>query len=373
MGLISTIAGNGNNGYNGDSILATLAELNYPNCVTVDTNDNIYICDVDNYRIRKVDSHSGNIYTILGNGVSIFSGDGGQASNATVKGLASICIDNYGNIYVGEFNRIRKINAFGFITTVAGNGIAGCSGDGGLATNAQIGGVTVCTDKTKNIFFADAGLGECRIGKIDSFGLISTVAGNDTGYIYNGDNIPATSANICPMGLGFDNLGNLFFSDAKSNRIRMIDNFSIIHDVVGNGISGFSGDGGNATNAELSLPSGINFDKCNNLYITDLNNARIRKVTFDTLCINKSLTPEMSTNNPPCSIYPNPAYSELHIDNLKSQTAYSVYNLTGIVEQAGTLNAGSNTVEVGYLQNGLYFFEATLEDGERIIRKFIKY
>ena len=282
-GIITTVAGGGS-GSLGDGNLATLAVLNEPTTVLVDTFGNLYIADAGNYRVRKVDFSTGIIHTICGNGVEGFSNDGGLADTTQLSIPDNICFDKFGNLYVADqVNlRVRKINTAGIISTFAGSGgfsVTG-TGDGGIATAATfnfIAGVT--SDDTGNIYIADYNAGKVR--KVDTFGIIHTIAGNGT-PTYMGDGVPAIEAQIAPVWLGFNDTGNLFIADKYNRRVYKIDNAGVIHSIAGNGMTGYGGDGGTATTASLDFPAGISFDACGNLYIPDVNNKRIRKVTFNT-------------------------------------------------------------------------------------------
>ncbi len=177
-------------------------------------------------------------------------------------------------------HRVRKVDRFGIISTYAGVGITGCSGDGGPATLAKISSWGLVLDAYRNLFIADCSVGESRIAKVDTNGIISTFAGTDTGYIFNGDGIPATLANIGAYRMQINGAGELFFADPGNNRIRKIDRSGLIQTVAGDGVAGYSGDGGPATLAELYTPTGAAFDECGSLVFPDLDNYRIRKVTF---------------------------------------------------------------------------------------------
>jgi RHS repeat-associated protein len=283
---INTIAGNGtNNGYNGDGELATSAELTPAGGVAVDSAGNIYIADFHNQRIRKVTVSTGDISTVAGNGTAGYSGDGGSAISAELQGPSGVALDSAGNIYIADEqnNRIRKVTvSTGYISTVAGTGTAGYSGDGGAAISAKLNvpyGVAV--DSAGNIYIADEG--NNRIRKVTSTGAISTVAGNGTaGYL--GDGGAATSAELYdPFGVGVDGAGNIYIADFANNRIREVTaSTGYISTVAGNGTAGFSGDGGAAISAELNYPIGVAVDSAGNIYITDGQNERIRKVAGST-------------------------------------------------------------------------------------------
>ena len=276
--LISTFAGNGTAGYTGDGGPATAAELKNPIGVTVDGSGNVYIVDSWNGLIRKVTT-AGIISTVAGIGTIGYTGDGGPATSAKMHYPFAVAIDGSGNMYISDqYNQvIRKVNTSGIISTIAGNDTAGYSGDGGVATSAKLnypGGVAV--DGSGNVYFSDNN--NNRIRKVNTSGIISTIAGNGTAG-YSGDGSAATTAEFnSPTALAIDGSGNIFIADENNNRIRKINTSGIISTVAGNGTSGFTGDGSTATSAELSSPSGIAVDGTGNLFITDRNNYRIRKV-----------------------------------------------------------------------------------------------
>ncbi|MEK4358706.1 S-layer homology domain-containing protein [Paenibacillus sp. FSL M7-1455] len=278
-GTISTVAGNGTAGSSGDGGAAWMAQLNYPYGVAVDSGGNLYIADTLNHRVRKVDA-SGNINTVAGNGTAGSSGDGGAAASAQLNKPFGVAVDSGGNLYIADTlnHRVRKVDTSGNISTVAGNGTAGSSGDGGAAASAQLNkpyGVAV--DSGGNLYIADTF--NHRIRKVDASGNISTVAG--TGTAGNpGEGEFATSANIkYPYGVAVDSGGNLFYvADDGSSRVRKVDASGKISTVAGNGTAGSSGDGGAAALAQLYLPYGVAVDSGGNLYIADTYNQRVRKV-----------------------------------------------------------------------------------------------
>ena len=276
--IITTIAGNGTPGYKGDGGFAPSAELDYPTGVCIDTSGNIYIADQGNYVIRKVNP-SGIITTVAGNGKAGYSGDGGDAKLAEFNYIMGMCVDISGNIYLADYYNqcIRMINPAGIITTVAGNGIQGFSGDGGPATAAELFKPNnVCVDTSGNLYIVDT-YNE-RIRKVSSTGIITTVAGNGI-QGYSGDGGLATAAALLvPQSVCVDLSGNLYIADGDS-RIRMVNSAGIITTIAGNGIPGFSGDGGAANQAQINLPRGICTDIYGNLYIGDGSNARVRKIT----------------------------------------------------------------------------------------------
>jgi sugar lactone lactonase YvrE len=282
-GIISTIAGNGTCAYAGDSKQATSAELFEPSGVAVDSAGNIYIADWDNSRIRKVTASTGIITTVAGNGSKGFSGDGNKATSAKLNSPFGVALDSAGNIYIADVDnyRIRKVTvSTGFISTVAGNGTAGYSGDGGAATSAELVGPTgVAVDAAGNIYIADS-YGD-RIRKVTaSTGIISTVAGNGFNG-HSGDGGPATSAELYyPYGVAVDTVGNIYIADSDNYRIRKVTaSTGIISTMAGNGTCGYSGNGGTATSAELCLGlGGLAVDGAGNVYIADQYNERTRAV-----------------------------------------------------------------------------------------------
>jgi sugar lactone lactonase YvrE len=281
-GVISTVAGNGSYGFSGDGGLATNARLTSPSGVAVDAAGDLFIADTFNNRVRKVDP-SGVISTVAGNGVPGYSGDGGPATSAALFQPFTVVVDGSGNLFIADsFNhRIRKVDPSGVITTVAGNGTAGYSGDGGPATAASLNyPYSVALDAAGDLFIAD--YFNDRVRKVNPSGMISTVAGNGT-HGYSGDGGLATSAALAgPVRVAVDAAGNLFIADGNNNRLRKVDSNGMITTVAGNGIQGYSGDGGPATSASLTGPSGVAVDAGGNLFLSDAYNAVIRKVSVAT-------------------------------------------------------------------------------------------
>jgi sugar lactone lactonase YvrE len=281
-GIITTVAGNGTAGYSGDGGAATSAELYYPTGVALDAAGNIYIADIGNNLIRKVTVSTGDISTVAGNHTEGYSGDGGPATKAEMNSPYDVAVDTSGNIYISDSNnyRIREVTAStGIITTVAGTGVGGYSGDGGPATNAKITEpMGLVLDASGSIYFAD--WGNVRIRKVAvSSGDISTVAGNGSEG-YSGDGGPATAAQLYyPYGVAVDAAGNIYIADDANDRIRRVTvSTGDIDTVAGNGTAGYFGDGGAATSAALKYPYGVAVDTANNIYIADEGNNRIRAV-----------------------------------------------------------------------------------------------
>jgi len=287
-GIITTVAGNGTLGFSGDGGPATNAHLYLPSGVAADGAGNLFITDLGNNRVRKV-STNGIITTVAGNGSlpsSASSGDGGPATNAPMIPYG-LTVDGVGNLFVDENTRVRKVSVNGTITTVAGNLIGGFSGDGGPATNAQLGppvGVLVsfglhgtAVSRSGDLFIADAY--NNRVRKVSASGIITTVVGNGTPS-FSGDGGLATNAQLrVPSGVAVDGAGNLFIADVGNNRVRKVSNSGLITTVAGNGTLGYSGEGGPATNAQLGGPFGVAADGAGNLFIADAYNDRVLEVS----------------------------------------------------------------------------------------------
>ncbi|MFL3025323.1 MAG: LamG-like jellyroll fold domain-containing protein [Candidatus Neomarinimicrobiota bacterium] len=261
-GTITTLAGRSPNYQS--NILANNAEIMNPRNIWIDNNDHIYVPDQGLNRLLKIDK-SGIITTIAGTGEGGFSGDGGPAVLAQIDGPRGVTGDNVGNLYLseGNGNRIRKIDIYGNISTYAGTGSAGYSGDGGAATSAEIEFPYVLKYYNDALYFAD--LQNSRVRKIDSNGVITTVAGNGDGSI-SGDGGAATSAGIpCPATLDFDSEGNMYIGDYCDHVIRKVGTDGNISNFAGTGTNGYNGDGGAATSAQISYPINLTVDKADNV------------------------------------------------------------------------------------------------------------
>jgi sugar lactone lactonase YvrE len=276
--IITTVAGTGQYGYSGDDGSALTANLAGPEGVIVDVDHNLYIADGGNNVIRKV-ATNGIITTVAGNGTEGYSGDGGQATNAELRNPTALAIDSFGNLFIADTGNhsIRKVATDGIITTVAGIGTPGYYGDTGPATKAQLTspeGLTL--DATGNLYIADTF--NHRIRKVAIDGNITTIAGNGSPG-YSGDGGSATVSELnAPTSVALDAAGNLYIADANNNRIRRCAKNGTISTVVGNGLAGYSGDGGPSKSASLNSPIGIAFDAAGHLYIADYLNERVREV-----------------------------------------------------------------------------------------------
>jgi uncharacterized protein (TIGR03437 family) len=317
--VISTVAGIPQvQGFFGDGALATVAQLYKPQRVAVDSKGNYYISDFYTNAVRMVTLSTGNIATIAGNGTPGFAGDNGAATEANIRDVHGIAVDSAGNVYIADTanNRIRKIDTKGIITTFAGNGSQGFAGDGAAASKATMwfpAGLTI--DGSGNLYVAD--YGNSTVRKITSAGTISTVAGTGSwglsadggaasktalaspmslavdgaGNLYIGDvgsasirkvttdgNIKTLVSGVVPQSLTVDAAGNLYFVDGVSSVVQKILPSGTILTIAGTGQMGYSGDGGQATLAQLDQPAGLAIDPSGNLYVADSDNQIIRQL-----------------------------------------------------------------------------------------------
>jgi len=362
-GIITTFAGDSIQGYSGDGGLSNHASLNHPYGVSTDAAGNVYIVDEYNQCIRKVNT-GGIIATIAGNGTYGFSGDGAAATNAELGVPYNVTTDALGNLYiVDSYNhRIRKVSTSGIISTFAGNGVQGYTGDGGYATNAELNypeGVAV--DFKGNVYIADSD--NQRIRKVSANGIITTFAGIGTRGM-SGDGGVATNAQLgSPSGITTDTVGNLYISDAFNNNIRKVDANGIISTIAGNGTQGYSGDGGLAINAALYSPTGVAVDYVGNIFIADLGNNRIRKISVNTTTI----TERIPDRNEQLIVYPNPSKSIIKIeliDNNKIIEA-SLLDLFG----KEILKTSIEYIDLENLPEGVYFL--MVKTGKSILTKKI--
>ncbi len=282
-GIVNVVAGTGINFSSGDGGLAVNACLTQPTAIALDTQGNLYIAEIANF-IRKV-TPDGIITTIAGTGDAGSEGDDGPAVDAQFGRISGLAVDTAGNLYVADRinNNVRKIAADGIITTFAGNGQSGSTGDNGTATAAELNLLTrIVFDSAGNLYILQASSiagadPENRVRKVDTRGIITTVAG---GGSLTGDGIVATAASVFPAGITADASGNLYIADAQTYGIRKVDTQGRISTIAGSGKKGFAGDGGSAFSTRFYFrSSSLAFDTAGNLLIADDVNERIRKLT----------------------------------------------------------------------------------------------
>jgi len=293
---ITTFAGTGAIGFFGDGGQATAAKFHFPMTARTDKAGNLYIVDYGNKRIRKI-APNGLISEIAGNGSGTHSGDGGPATSAGIGFPESVALDSIGNIYIGENQAmayyqdttgysypvaqswVRKINTSGIITTIAGTGLFHpFSGAGGPATAATFQSVNdVVPDNQGNLYIADGNA--MAVWKVNASGILTLFAGWNI-YGNSGDGGPATAASFeFPSALLSDGNGNLLIADVSANTIRKVNSLGIVSTLCGNGTPGYFGDGGPATAGEVSGPQGLAMDKNGNIFIADNGNNVIRVIT----------------------------------------------------------------------------------------------
>ena len=385
-GTITTIAGTGGEGgYFGDDGPATGAKLNKPHAIYMDSSgENIYIADTDNHRVRKVDTETGIITTIAGTGADDYSGDDGPATGAMLKKPRGLYVDGSGNIYIADTDNhcIRKIDTEGFITTIAGTGEErGYFGDDGLATLSKLNKPhAIYMDPSgENIYIADTD--NHRIRKVDTEGDITTIAGTGVEG-YSGDFGPAIDAKLNkPRGLYIDTFGKIYIADTDNHCIRKVDTEGIITTLVGTSVEfnkphaiymdpsgeniyiadtdnhcirkvdaeglitiiagtftedGYSGDNGLATDAELKKPRGLYIDPSENIYIADTDNHCIRKVDAETGIITTVIGTGITLNKP-SAIYMDPSGENIYIADTDNHCIQKVDAGGLITLIAGTL------------------------------------
>ena len=274
-GAIATFAGNGSGADSGDNGPALAAGIAQPVAVAVDQFGNVFIAEP--YLIRKV-TPGGIISSVAGTGVAGETGDGGQATSARIGGVSSLAVDSAGALYLGDGTRIRKVSANGVINTIVGGTLGQSTGDGGPASSAGLSNVTgVAVTDSGELYISDNQL----IRQVSADGIIATIMGR--GASFTGDNGPATAGQlVSPSGITLDRSGNIFVAD-NASRIRKISSSGSISTYAGEATTGASGDGGPAINAQMQLysPTGLALDSSGNLFISEWLDADIRKVSSD--------------------------------------------------------------------------------------------
>ena len=375
-GIITTVAGNGTTGFSGDNGPAADAQISGPSGIDFDKDGNIYFADEGNARIRRVDVITHVITTVAGDGQKAYNGDGGPALDASFIHPSGVAVDALGNMYIADWgtNTIRKIDAVsGRIITLAGNGEPGNGGDGGPARSAKLNGVNeLALDNKGNLYMTDSY--NNRVRKIDlKTGIITTVAG--TGEVgYSGDGALGTEADVNgPTGVAVDTAGNVFFSDWGNSCIRRIDfKTNIITTVAGRGEAGFGGDGGPAVLSYISRAEGVALDAQGNIYIADDNNDRVRKVEAPQQIQVNGYNPD----NTSMQVYPNPASADVSVvvnEPLPQGSTISCYDITG--KQMWNTPAEPNTkymtIDVSTLTPGIYILRLLQPDGSDSVKRLV--
>ena len=277
-GMMTRYAGSGESGFSGDGGPAIKANFKTPAGLAFDPQGNLYIADRENHRVRKLDT-SGNISTFAGIGKAGFSGDGGPAVRAKLNLPSGLATDEKGNLFISDRSndRIRVVNKKGVIRTYAGSGIAGFQGDAGPVLKAQLDKpFGIALDEAENLYIADRN--NNRVRKVSPEGIITTVAG-DGGFFFMGDNGPAYGASIAgPTGVAVDKKGNIYIADRNNNRIRLVDKLGMIRTVAGTGQQDYNGDLETARETNLYLPFGLTVDSNDNLLVIDRSHYRIRRI-----------------------------------------------------------------------------------------------
>lgn len=355
------------------SDIVSFPDVHDPDGLAVDANGNLFFCDRNNHRIRKLDAN-GTITTVAGNGMEGDSGDGGQATSAQLNTPQGVAVDANGNIYISDWqnNKIKKVSTNGIITTIAGTGEYGFSGDGAIGSDAKLKSPAgIAVDAMGNVFFCDRN--NYRVRKIDANGIITTIAGKGGFQPFSGDGGLAIDAEMWePQGISIDGSGNIFIVDRNNHRIRKVITNGIINTIVGTGSTGFFGGGFNGdgllgTDTELRSPSNVAVDNSGNVLITDYKNHRIRKLSVAALSVSNFVFNTVE-------VYPNPTANSDKI-TIKSQeeiTTLSVYNSIGQQVYQARPNSSSYLLSIENLTSGIYFLTVGSKNNARITYKLIR-
>jgi RHS repeat-associated protein len=317
-GVITTVAGTGLPGFTGDGGPATQARLFRPSALALGPDASLYIADTDNNRIRKV-APDGTITTVAGSGLNGYSGDDGPATQARLAGPSGIAAALDGSLYIADTgnNRVRQVATDGRITTVAGTGTPGYSGDGGRGFDAQLyHPIRLAISGDGVLYIAD--LVNHRVRQLRPDGLITTVAGTGTPG-YSGEGGPATEAQLNnPTGLALRSDGSLYIADTGNNRVRVVSGDGTIFTIAGNGVAGYNGETGPGGAATLNSPSGVTVGPDGVVYIADTFNSRVRQVAYTAASLRQG---EL--------VIPSEDGSVVYIFDLRGQHQRTVDALTG--------------------------------------------
>lgn len=330
-GVISRVAGNGTSGYSGDEGLAVDAEIRGGGGLAVDKWNNIYLADGGNHRVRKITT-DGVIRTIAGTGVAGYNGDGISALSAKLNQPQGVGVDDTGNIYICDrMNfRLRKVDTFGNISTIAGTGVMGYAADGARADTAAINeSWYVVADKNGDIYFMD----KSRIRKIVATDhKLSTIAGNGIDA-YSGDGGPATAASIGTQYFTFDSVGNMFLAEG-AQRIRRIDTDGIISTIAGIGIGGADPEGVSLPFARVNSPTGIAFSPAGELYFTEKTGAKVRKITLAWDGVN-----DVNEKSAGLEVFPNPTQGmvSVRINAIEREANLTIIDARGVAVRTMTV------------------------------------
>jgi streptogramin lyase len=379
-GIITRVAGNGTHGYSGDGGDATAAQLNTPCGITLDHSGNLYIADSKNNVIRKVDA-AGKITTVAGTGTPGDNGGGMLATAAWLQNPFDVAMDGAGNLYIADaFNySIKKVNTAGIISIVIGGfsstlvgGPYGYTGELWFPSNARLSGIAL--DAAGNLYIAD--FWDNIIRKVNPAGGMTTIAGSSVNSGFSGDGGPAHSALLYgPKRITVDHAGNVVFSDMNNGRIRKIGIDGKMSTIAGGG-SGALGDGVAATSASLNSPVGIAYDNAGNLYIADKGNQRIRKVLpWQVAVTRSSLAKGMMLS-------PNPSNGAFTVSGTLSgagaqDVSITVFNILGKVVFDTRLTSVSGTISAqlqlgGGVPNGMYFVNVKGGNETHLLRLVIE-
>ncbi|MCD6011184.1 MAG: hypothetical protein K0Q79_1046 [Flavipsychrobacter sp.] len=360
-GIITTFAGKDTAGYSGDLGPATAAKLNKPYSVAADVYGNVYISDEGNNVIRKVNA-GGTISTYAGTGMAGYSGDMGPATAAMLNGPQGIATDTLGNLYIADADNhaVRKVWLGGTIETIAGNGTIGYSGDGGSAVNAKLySPVAVAVDPLGQVYIADYFNNAVR--KINGSGIITTFAGTGPAG-YSGDGGAANAAKLRnPAGVAVFGFGPVYIADQGNNVIRVVNSAGTINHYAGMYTNGYAGDGGTAATALLSSPKGIAVNSLNKLYVADYDNNVIRVIgannSVNTLVMAGAL-----------KVYPNPATDAMAIEmpEINGKAELSVTDMLGRSVGSQTIDNAAPKIILRGLASGSYIIRVIA--GEKVYR-----